>query len=144
MIGKILEVWNLLRKCRTNGNGYVLPLTRLAYGIGQHVLFGQLTARRDGVKTPAMKMLGDESLWALILEVRSKGGIRLDATQWTSIFENTAENQEKNKACICSLFLTRKRCFFLSIWHDHLSFHTLFLSPGDYLQVTVVNKTLCS
>ena len=55
-----------------------------------------------------------------------------------SSFENHGIRRKKFKVCVCSLFLTNLCCLTLSNWRCRFS--TLFLSPGDYLQVAVVNK----
>ena len=64
-----------------------------------------------------------------------------DANPWrqnqlTNTLEQKENTEKKFKVSICSFFLL-VTCFFLS---SKLS----FLSPGDYLQIVVVYKPLCS
>ena len=46
------------------------------------------------------------------------------------------------KVRVGSLFLARLSCFSLSSWCSRFSFHTLFLSRGNYLHFAGVNKIL--
>ena len=67
-----------------------------------------------------------------------KGGIRLDATQQTSMLEPG----KKSRSVSAHLFLTRICCFSLSNWHGCINFNTLFLPMTTFDQV--VNKPLGS
>ena len=70
-----------------------------------------------------------------------KGNLRLEATQWTSMLGIQKKTRKKKYKVffspwyVASLSLASVVC---------LSFHTLFLSPGDYLQIVIVNKPLGS
>ena len=101
----------------------------------------QLTAGRDTVKiynwTRATKMWRGKSLRAPFLRgAFLGGGLRLDAIHWTSMLE------PGKKFKFRVYFLTCISSLSLSTWHSRLIFHTLFLSPGGYLQALVVNKPL--
>ena len=58
--------------------------------------------------------------------VRSKRSIRIDVTQRTSILE-----PEKKSRSLSAL------SFKSFVAHLYFSFHTLFLSPGDYQKITI-------
>ena len=150
-----MEASNLLRRCGTNGNAYVLPSKPGGSKEMARVwkLVGSETWRGKDISEHKLGQCEDSRKLRAAFKVELRIGVSHqtrtceDATN-EQAYKNSApappkKTERKFKDYPCAPFLLLTYCFSLSSSRGHLSFHALFLSLGDYLKSVVANKYLC-
>ena len=104
------------------------------------VSFWELTARSDKVKMS----VEHEPRRYKEKKVYEPPSCRYAPKEALDSVDKRVRTRKKLKVCVYSLFPTMIYSLFLASWLYISCFYTLFLSPGNSLQVAVVNKPLSS